>query len=727
MSTFRRTCCFMSPALVVVWFLSRVAVGDDRELHVVGVYEGDTKTGTTIHGGRAAVRVDRPGKRVILYCCAYERVLWNIEATPATTLERVILAGYDQQAAEVKPEEVPVTPAAEAVAGSANTAGERLGYCYAVASDEFRVLAAALPRVTGLPISSFHGGYRADLDKPFVADKVDDDPRLKPEFPVPTMPAGRAGLRFSAVHVVPQGGAPIERHLPPYPWLCEFTLAGPDWKKAQRLPDGSEQALLAKDANAVFVLNREGLLKFDLELKHGEPLGKMADTASPRYHTMWFDPAADQLNVLFTQDQLAWGTYDGKSMKWTQRKLNSVPAFGAAAFDPAAGKLYTIQESLGGEGRLLTFAERNAAGAVLSTLPLIQSGDGMGRPDGGGPVERHDQLVVVEGGVAWIAASLPSALWPDKLESRIYFIEPAAHRVTLTARYACVSPTSKEALNAIMAAAAPADAAPPADQPEEDAAKNPQDALAKERFFALRFTQPGPIAFGASYGEFTLQGPIAESLKPLPQRVVRLTRVAEAQAYFGLSSHDCVEIDAALANAKVLDMGFDAPKLSWPNGITYDRKRKRVLIATFGGAGYLYEYSIETKKWSVICELDNHDYAAIAYSEHDDMIYGVDRDRFGRHGSAELVQMNANGAVTKMVDLGTDLPLPNDPVSVPAQLVALRDKLVLIVYASPRQAQGGRAARRGDKLETWMYLIDPAAESIELATRIVDGKRVAGE
>jgi hypothetical protein len=44
---------------------------DERELHVVGLYEGATRTGGEIHGPKASVTVDRPGKRVTLVLAAY--------------------------------------------------------------------------------------------------------------------------------------------------------------------------------------------------------------------------------------------------------------------------------------------------------------------------------------------------------------------------------------------------------------------------------------------------------------------------------------------------------------------------------------------------------------------------------------------------------------------------------------------------------------------------------
>src|SRR5262245_35417542 len=63
----------------------------ERELHVVGLYEGFTKSGGKVHGGKALVSVKRPGKQVTLVLAAYNSVTWEVSADPDTRLEKVIL------------------------------------------------------------------------------------------------------------------------------------------------------------------------------------------------------------------------------------------------------------------------------------------------------------------------------------------------------------------------------------------------------------------------------------------------------------------------------------------------------------------------------------------------------------------------------------------------------------------------------------------------------------
>src|SRR5436190_7751763 len=70
-----------------------VAAFAERELHVVGVYEG-------INGcTEAKITVDRPGQSVTLFLSAYDSVNWQINVVAGTALERVFLDGYYVQTA----------------------------------------------------------------------------------------------------------------------------------------------------------------------------------------------------------------------------------------------------------------------------------------------------------------------------------------------------------------------------------------------------------------------------------------------------------------------------------------------------------------------------------------------------------------------------------------------------------------------------------------------------
>src|SRR5262249_21994155 len=83
--------------------------------------------------------------------------------------------------------------------------GEFPYYAYRIDSPQLRTLADALHRATGLGVSSFHASYRAKADEPVVVDRVQDDPRLAADWPIPTPLADLPKLTFQAHHYVAGG------------------------------------------------------------------------------------------------------------------------------------------------------------------------------------------------------------------------------------------------------------------------------------------------------------------------------------------------------------------------------------------------------------------------------------------------------------------------------------------------------------------------------------------
>jgi hypothetical protein len=136
----------------------------DRELHIIGCYEGAYPPGVGHGGGQhpegaATVRVDRPGKAVTLVLTAYEPVRWTIQPSDATFIERIILAGYHGQTLAKK-------PAGAAVESRSAKAGDQT-YFFAYKQDgRYQRMVNALEDMTDLPVTSFQGRYK--LERPAV-------------------------------------------------------------------------------------------------------------------------------------------------------------------------------------------------------------------------------------------------------------------------------------------------------------------------------------------------------------------------------------------------------------------------------------------------------------------------------------------------------------------------------------------------------------------------------
>jgi len=188
----------------------------DRELHVVGAYSGTAPGGSTSHNneqGDAAVRVNRPGKRVTLVLSAYEPVVWHLTVGDATVVDRIILGGYYAQRVEGVGSEVQIIDLTYP-----NSPGDYLYVGHSLDCPDVYRAFEKIRAMTGLEIASFHGGYQAPYPAPIVIDAVQDDPRLRANYPVPTPASQLPNLQFQLSFSQRGSGEVFTRR---------YTLAGP--------------------------------------------------------------------------------------------------------------------------------------------------------------------------------------------------------------------------------------------------------------------------------------------------------------------------------------------------------------------------------------------------------------------------------------------------------------------------------------------------------------------
>jgi hypothetical protein len=230
----------------------------DREVHVVGLYEGYTKSEGKIHGDRAQVRIKRPGKQVTLVLVSYKPMTWEVAIDKDTKLEKVILGGSAKQAA-VKglPEKVEVV---EAFRGSKN--GKLPFSVYKIEDPSFRGLVEALDGMTGQKIASFTGLYRAEAENVIVVEDVSDDERFSIEWPKPIPAAKLPKLTFQAHSYTSSGEqGDVSRS------FGEFTLTGPKKDTLIPLPDRVSRMTYDPVNKKYYGIADHGLAALDLEKK----------------------------------------------------------------------------------------------------------------------------------------------------------------------------------------------------------------------------------------------------------------------------------------------------------------------------------------------------------------------------------------------------------------------------------------------------------------------------
>ncbi|MFN0197775.1 MAG: hypothetical protein ACKVT0_13605 [Planctomycetaceae bacterium] len=212
-----------------------------------------------------------------------------------------------------------------------------------------------------------------------------------------------------------------------------------------------------------------------------------------------------------------------------------------------------------------------------------------------------------------------------------------------------------------------------------------------------------------SFGEYTLSGPVNESFKPLPKSVLRITYDPDGKKHYGIANRKVVQFDEGAISTTTLELGLDVPRLSWPCEITYDTKRKRVILGSSGGGGYLYAYSPDKNQWSVISKrpgaLD-----AFVYSPTDDLIYGVLFEHFEEGNVASLAKVNSLGAVVDRIPLGFPLEpggLTTGPGVCTTQITIAGKYVVILI--SP-----GGIGDRGEIDASSIYLVDPEKKKVWL-------------
>src|SRR5262245_24786810 len=360
---------FLASLMIFAGFLGCVQAGDDkpkadelapkqeqaagRELHVVGIYEGYTKTDGKIHGGKAQVSVSRPGKLVTLVLVAYDPVTWEITTSKDTRIEKVILGGSHKTAVKGIAADVAVV---EAFRESNKPA--LAFFSYSVNSPAFHALAEAIDTMTGQKIASFNGQYQAESGKPLVVDALQNDERLSADYPQPVPARTLPKLTFTAHHFV-SGRRPFDE----FRSFGEFALSGPTINSLKPLPDrvgritydpvGKKHYGISDHALALIDMDKKTVTKIDMGLH----VPKMSWPAA-----ITFDTKRERVLVTTSTNGYLFAYYP-KTQKWEvlADKLDAP----ALTYHPQDDALYGVRGN--GDGELF---QLNENGALIKSAKL---------------------------------------------------------------------------------------------------------------------------------------------------------------------------------------------------------------------------------------------------------------------------------------------------------------------------------------------------------------------
>ena len=258
-----------------------------------------------------------------------------------------------------------------------------------------------------------------------------------------------------------------------------------------------------------------------------------------------------------------------------------------------------------------------------------------------------------------------------------------------------------------------------------------RESLKDLRFKAVRFAPPAPgrliggapgvqVRVGggtsAAFADFSVAGPIEGTEVPLPGRVNGATFDPIDGMVYSLEMHGVFQIDPVNKRPISLKPNDPAlPEVSWPSGLAFDTKRRRLVLSTHGGSGYLYAYDPVAQKWSGLVDLENVDIHSLVYSPAHDCFYALLMQMGDRGAPTRIVRYMPEGDADQLIE--TPRPLMYEsftPDRVP-QLVAVGELLALIPPspATDRRLMARGPVPAGPVPREKIYLIDPKTGDVK--------------
>ena len=216
----------------------------------------------------------------------------------------------------------------------------------------------------------------------------------------------------------------------------------------------------------------------------------------------------------------------------------------------------------------------------------------------------------------------------------------------------------------------------------------------QQRFRTVNFT----------WGAFTPTGPIAKTLKPVGKNTKQLAVDPRGPRFFTIGRNGVAELYLGAEKTQSIDIAANLPKLSWPCGLAFDTKRRRLILTSLGGEGFMYSYAVDDKKWSLVTSMNNIDLSCLAYSAERDVFVGLKTNHAGNQGT--LLTFSATGALLQQTPLDKRIPFDRQLHQSVTQIAAAGRQVVII--APPRPD----LQTPGNPITSRIYLVDPRSGKI---------------
>lgn len=310
------------------------------EVILVSGYEAGDRAAS---GTRVKVRLNRPGKKVLLVLTSYEGVAWSVDATPGTTISGILVSGYHRSV-------VATTAKTQAYA-------VKLPYAYELENENFAQLIGQLKTRLGVEkVDAFRGKYSL----PSVVEISELDP-LSPALTLagPAVEPATSNIRFTL----------YTRDYSPVEWTLQGQKEG---RNRGYIAEG--KFAVSPSGSKLFLLKSDALVVVDRTT--GDQVEASLPSNFPRFSwamDVAYDTRRGIVSVISLGGEGFFYRLNAETLKWIDfRSVNNIDVF-SLAYDSKLDRYVTFTD----QGELLFIS---GEGNALSKVRVTDKLPGFNRP-----------------------------------------------------------------------------------------------------------------------------------------------------------------------------------------------------------------------------------------------------------------------------------------------------------------------------------------------------------
>jgi hypothetical protein len=240
-----------------------------------------------------------------------------------------------------------------------------------------------------------------------------------------------------------------------------------------------------------------------------------------------------------------------------------------------------------------------------------------------------------------------------------------------------------------------------------------RDQMRSVRFEAMLRVGIGRHAHASSYGRFTPSGPIQGSLTKLPPNVNHIAVDPKEKKAYVIQGHEVGSLNLGDERITTLEIDKGLEELSWPCGLAFDSKRRRLILTSLGGEGHIYCFDVDKGKWSSLGSMNNIDLLGLCYSPEEDLFYGIHRPHSEGKQRLSLLVLDDKGVIVGNQATDVEAIGRPGPGGVPVQAAAVGKQVALLVAAPDDEPPEVEQPSLGTG-----YLVNPRTGKVIYSSRL---------